>query len=189
MMRFIRPAVSDWRTLARELAVTFVGVLLALAASAWWGERQDRSRERAYMAQLTSDVDRALAPSKLPASVAAESSAALATVHLIRAFRAPKPPPADSIAQWLFAAESFDSYVPPLGTARALLSTGDINLIRSDIVRAIVVAMVSGAEDMVSRTHDYRLKWQAQAEDLERYTDFIALSARTRGSVSTDSAA
>lgn len=139
-MRFTRPAIRDWKTLWRELLVTFVGVLLALVVSAWWTGRQDRARERAYMRQITADIDRSLATSNLPAAIAAESKAARANVALLRAFRAPAPPPADSIARWLYDAEDYKAFTPFTGTARAMLSTGDINLIHNDSVRAIIVA-------------------------------------------------
>src|SRR5438105_883986 len=56
MLRTSHPVVKDWRTLLRELTITFVGVLLAILASAWWTERVDRKHEHAYISQLRADL-------------------------------------------------------------------------------------------------------------------------------------
>lgn len=190
-MPLSRPTLVEvnWTTLLRELFVTTLGVLIALALNSWWGVREDRARERAYLRQLTADVDRSLAPANLPDALAKESRAARATVALLRAFRTPTPPPADSIARWLYDAETFTVYTPLTATAHAIVSSRDIALIRDENVRIVIVAMAATVDQNATRTHDYQLKWQAQAEALERSTDYLALKMRVLGPVATDSAA
>lgn len=175
--------------LVGELVVTTLGVLIALALNSWWSERQDRLRERVYLRQLTSDIDRSLLPTNLPEALAKETRSAQATVALLRAFRAATPPPPDSIARWLYDAQAFTVYTPITATARTLISSRDIGLIRNDSARGIIVAMAATVDDYAMRTHDYHLKWQAQAEELERSTDYIGLKARVLGTAATDSAA
>lgn len=186
-----RPSIVEvnWTTLIRELFVTTLGILLALGLNAWWGRRQDRAREQVYLRQLAADVDRTLAPENLPAAVEQEDRAARATVTLLRAFRAVTPPPSDSVVRWLYDAESFRSFTPLTGTARALIDGHDIALIRNDSLRALIIAMVALIDENAIRVHDYQLKWQAQAEALEQNTDYIALKTRVLGPVATDSAA
>jgi hypothetical protein len=179
----------NWSTLLRELVVTTLGVLIALALNSWWGVRQDRARERAYLRQLTADIDRSLAPPNLPDALARETRAAQANVALLRAFRMPIPPPPDSIARWLYETQTFTVYTPLTATAHALISSRDISLIRDESVRIVIVAMASTADQYATRTHDYQLKWQTQAEALERTTDYLALKMRVLGPAATDSAA
>jgi hypothetical protein len=179
----MRPTIVelDWTTLLRELIVTTLGVLIALALNSGWGVRQDHLRERAYLRQLTADIDRSIAPANLPRAEAREARAEQATVALLRAFRAPAATPADSLARWLYDAQDFTAYTPINATAHALISSRDLSLIRDDSVRMIVIAMASTIDDRATRMHDYQLKWQAQAEALEQYTDFVALRARVVG--------
>jgi hypothetical protein len=179
----MRPSLVelDWTTLARELVVTMLGVLIALALNSWWGVRQDHARERGYIRQVLADVDRSLAPSNLPRAEARERRAEQATIALLRAFRTPTAPPDDSIARWLYEAEDFTAYTPLTAAAHALISSRDLALIRRDSVRTIIIAMTATIDERATRMHDYQLKWQAQAEALEQYTDFVALRARVAG--------
>ncbi len=190
-MRFGRARITEasWEVIVRELLVTTIGVLIALALNSWWSVRQDHKREHVYLVQLIADVDRSLAPSNLPSAITVEERATRATVQLLRAYRLPTPPPADSIARWLFDAETFSAYTPLTGTARALLTTSDIGLIRNDSVRTLIVAMVAGIDDFAARTHDHALRWQAESAELEQYTDYIALRARVLGPAVSDSTA
>ena len=47
------------------------------------------------------------------------------------------------------------SYTPLTSAARALLSTGDINLIRNDSVRTIITAVVATVDANAMQMHDY----------------------------------
>ena len=126
------------RWFAGQILVVVTGILVALALDAWWDARQDAARERAYLRQLDADLaqtdviidsyDRFLRP--------VDSTAAL----LVRAYRTPAPPPEDSLYTWLLVGSRFGVPRPVVGTAEALVTTGDLALVRNDSLRIEIVS-------------------------------------------------
>jgi hypothetical protein len=133
---------SKW--LIGEIAVIVLGVLIALGIDAWYGVVLERQAERTYLEQLIQD----LASTETQMAEAAvrtarsEESAQLLADHL----RA-TPLNADSIRVWLSQLQSVDNPVPVLGTAEALVSTGDLRIIDSPEARVAITRWLSRSRD------------------------------------------
>lgn len=134
------PAAGAWRTALREFAVIVAGVLAALAAQAWWESRQERDRERDYLVHLLADTRENEA--RLEAAVALDSAAVEAAARLGRALYGTGPlPSADTMAAgFMGGAFSSSDFRPLTGTYTALQAAGDLRLIRTDSLRAEIVA-------------------------------------------------
>ena len=138
----------DWRGAARwfgaEFLVVVTGVLVALAVGAWWQGRQDAATERAYLRQLASDL-------RETEQAAADADAFLRPVDragslLWLAFYEADPPPRDSLLVWAERSMWTSTVRPVLGTAEALVATGDLALIRDDSLRTAVTAYLDEIE-------------------------------------------
>lgn len=129
---------ASLRWFGPQLLVVVSGILIALALDAWWDTREDGRQERVYLRQLDADLmeteavvaqyDRFLRP--------VDSTAAL----LVRAYRTPTPPPADSVYAWFIVGARFGVPRPVLGTAEALVTTGDLRLLRNDSLRTEIAS-------------------------------------------------
>jgi len=133
-----------WRTL-REFTIIVAGVLVALAAQAWWETRQERARERDYLRQLLADTREN--ERRLEAAIAEDSATGLAIGQLADALTGARPlPPSDSMRRWTVRVGASAEFQPVGGTYQALLGTGDLRLIRTDSLRARLVAYGSRLE-------------------------------------------
>jgi hypothetical protein len=139
-----RPAGRDWRAGLRwfgaEFLVVVTGVLVALVLNAWWGARQDRVRELAYLREIDRDLEST--DSSLVRALDGIGRTRHATSALVRASYAPSEAPPDSLPGWLFIAEYV--YLPTYstGAADALVQTGQLGLIRDDSTRLAVFRML-----------------------------------------------
>jgi hypothetical protein len=135
-----------------EFMVVLTGVLVALALNAWWGERQNRQLERAYLLQLHED----LAASEADLSMIAGEmmTRALHSAAVGHAFWDPSSASADDLLVSLGAPLSAMRTRPVLGTAQALVATGDLRLIRSDRLRSEIMSYLEWSQariDNISR--------------------------------------
>ena len=131
----------------RDLVIIVVGVLIALAADAWWQGREEARRELEYLLAIQSDM--AEAGPALTNAIQLDS----ATVFLDRA-----------LAEQLRSGGSLDTSEPlrismafadvsvPSGTIRALIGTGDIRLVQSAPLRAQLIAF----DALLDRTLTWR---------------------------------
>lgn len=125
--------------------VTLVaGVLLALAADAWWQGHEAQARTRVYLQMLRTDlhetadhIDRGLAFDSTAALNAAVMANALLVADSWEAVPATVTPYFEYDGTWF-----------RMGTMTALLSTGDINNIRSDSLRSAIVRLTGKLEDL-----------------------------------------
>jgi hypothetical protein len=127
-----------------EFMVVLTGVLVALALNAWWGERQNRQLERAYLLQLHED----LAASEADLSMIADEmmTRALHSAAVGHAFWDPSSTSADDLVVSLGAPLSANRTRPVLGTAQALVATGDLRLIRSDRLRSELMSYLEWSQ-------------------------------------------
>lgn len=127
------PAPRRLGTLALELVVVFAGVLIALAAEASWETRKEIAREKAYVVALHSDMERA----------AVAVTEALAQIEedlgvfdlLAQSIMRPGVDTGDASGMQL----RVPTYVIPTGTLDALLASGEIQIVRSDTLRAVLI--------------------------------------------------
>ena len=145
-------------TLAVELLVVVLGVLIALAADSWWATRADEARAEQYLRSIQADAVQAEAD-------LAETISALETLLTgLEEFRAvveaEEPAPASMTLPPTGLRERFYA---PTGMIRALLMTGDINLI-APTTRATLI----GAEAEI----------QQRIMQSERFADMIVTAFR-----------
>ena len=144
------------------------GVLVALLLNAWYQGRENRMREERYIQQLIANLretERLMSQADSVSLLRDRSIKAL-----VRMYRGNAPPVRDSVLLWSLQI-GYDNPVPVLGTADALLMTGDINLIRDPAVRAALTSYVS-------TSRDYLMPWVLQLEQ-----DFIEARSEYRARV------
>jgi hypothetical protein len=158
------------RWFAAEFFVVVTGVIVALGATSWWEGRQSFARETAYLGQLLADV-------KQTEGLVARADEDMrdgdaAAVALARSFQEAVPPPPDSLHRWVVDALAWDES-PRLvvATAQALMTTGDLTLIRSDPVRVGIVSYLEVAREHEARNQSdfefYRLAIQQVLEGID----------------------
>lgn len=149
-----------WQSALREFVLIVAGVLVALAAQAWWQSRDDRALERVYLHQLRADLtetERIIA--QADTSMAPVSQALNALQY---SFGEPHRPPRDSVfALMRTGVGGWDRIRPVLGTAEAMIATGDLSLIRDDDLRNAIVGYV---EEQRSEMAAYRYAWEGARE-------------------------
>src|SRR5690242_5255078 len=123
--------LAEWgwervRWLAAELTTIVVGILVALAIQKQVDARADRAQERDYLLQLAADLR------ETERLVIRDDSIYRARdrsgVMLLHAFFSPERPPRDSVLVWAIDATWYEPRRPVLGTADALVATGDLAL-------------------------------------------------------------
>ncbi|HEV2147217.1 MAG TPA: hypothetical protein VGR37_07425 [Longimicrobiaceae bacterium] len=96
LLRFGAP--GGWQSVLREFAVIVAGVLAALGAQAWWEGRQERERERAYLAQVLAETREN--EERLADAIAEDSVAGVFTRRALAALEGVLPaPPGDSLVR------------------------------------------------------------------------------------------
>lgn len=136
--RFRLPRI-DWRAKARwfaaEYLIIVLGVLSAVAVNAWWQGVQDRTAEQALLRGLRADF------AYNRADYARVDSGHIRTIESARrmlAMTGPEAPARDPAVfdSVLFQILGWSNFEPSLGRVNALLSSGQIVLIRNDSLQA-----------------------------------------------------
>ena len=165
------------RWFAAEFTVVVSGVLVALALNAWWSGCQDAGQERIYLRQLLSDLS--ATERRISASDSAMRSADRAGALLVRSYQTPESPPADSLVAWVRAASRYRYPDPVTGTAEALVSTGDLTLIRDDGLRASIVSYLQESRLLAGDFRTDASAWERARDDLFRTIDYQDVLAAT----------
>ncbi len=148
---------SQW--FLTELVVIVAGILIALAIDEWRENNERRKAESEYLHQLVADLR--ATEERMEAAIVNNAASENATTRLVAVFEGGETVEADSIAKLLGEMFAYNNPVPVLGTIAALVSTGDLALIRSASARSDIT-------DYLSQTSDYYLKPLYQFE--ENYT-------------------
>lgn len=154
-----------------EFVVIIMGVLVALAIDEWRGVQQAEAREQEYLLQLAADLQ---ATREMFAQAAEDNARAeRAAARLAEVFETDSNVELGEIQQLLTDARYFNNPVPILGTAEALVSTGDLRLIRSSRLRSELTRYMA-------RSRDFWLVPLYQMEELHRntHTSIILLAQR-----------
>jgi hypothetical protein len=144
---------SRIRWLAAEMTIIVAGILVALAIQNRVDAQADRDREREYLRQLQADLRETERVVLRDDSIFRPRDRAGAM--LLHAFFTPERPPPDSVLVWAITATWFETPRPILGTAEALVSTGDLRLLREYPLRTAVTAYLEesrtvGAEQLAA---------------------------------------
>lgn len=142
----IRTIIRHWRRAIRDVALIVIGVLIALAANAWWQARENQERARTYNAQLLADMREN--ERTLRSAFQLDSTTADGMRGLLSALDRVPAPPRDSLRVWMQRPPVFYSAPrPSLGTVNALIETGDIRLFRDERLRSAVIAYSSAMQE------------------------------------------
>ena len=171
------------RWLLAEIVIIVLGVLIALALDAWYGTLVEARAEQTYLAQLIEDLRET--ERQMHAAAARTLLAEESVARLLEAVVSADEPEGDSIRIWLTRARAVNNPVPILGTAEALVSTGDLRLLDDAEVRAAITRWLS-------RSRDFWLVPLYQLEDHHRQlqTELLTIADRrgleplTRGLIS-----
>ncbi len=154
------PVQWNWRPklrwFAAEYLIVVLGVLTAVGLNAWWQGQQDIGTEDAYLHQIAADLDATVALMAQVDEVLAPSERA--ADRLFESFRTPEPLSADSVLVWVSVSTTIQNVNPVVGTAEALVTTGDLALIRNDSLRSAIPAYLEQQQSLLS--------WQAEVMDL-----------------------
>jgi hypothetical protein len=177
--------ISEWswsriRWLSAELTIVVAGILIALAIQSWVDGRDDRAREREYLRQLLADLretERLVLRDDSIHRVRDRSG-----VMLLHAFFTPERPPRDSVLIWVLDATWYEPRRPVLGTADALVATGDLALLQDDALRAAVTAYIAESRMLTAEQLAAEEVWTRAWQQVSSYLDFsegLPLLART----------
>jgi hypothetical protein len=129
---------QNWFAVVLELCIVIVGVVIGFQITAWGQSRQDRAKEQTYLRQLVADLSET---ERIMAN--RDSAMAARTQHsvdqLMISFGTTPRPPRDSVARWLTRMGYTATPRPVLGTAEALVASGDFGAVRSDSLRAAIL--------------------------------------------------
>jgi hypothetical protein len=150
-----------------ELVVIVAGILIALAIDEWRENNEGRKAESEYLHQLITDLR--ATEEKMEAAIANNAASENATTRLVGIFEGGETVEADSIGKSLDEMFYYNNPVPVLGAIAALVSTGDLALIRSASARAEIT-------DYLSQTADYHVKPMYQFEDSYKETYYRMLN-------------
>ena len=129
---------QNWVAIVTELAIVVIGIVIGFQITSWGQGRADRVKEQTYLRQLTADLRESERILDRADSISAPSERA--TAKLGGAFYAMTAPSRDSILAWAVLADAITPVAPVVGTAEALVATGDLGLLRDDTLRSEVTA-------------------------------------------------
>lgn len=169
--------------------VTIVGsILLAFAIDAWWDGRQDHSRGDVYLRMLISDAQETLRNNERFGGFA-DDSADWAGARLVRAYYQPELPPRDSLMRWFSRSLSFWVVQPTLGTAQAIVATGDLRLIRSVAMRSALPRYLTNMNAFEGFEQQWADDFVAASEELSHHVDVAMLRPGLLSAAERDSMA
>lgn len=164
-----------FRASVREFFVIVAGVLVALAAQAWWEGRQDRSLEADYLAQIRADALENLA--RLEAAIAQDSVAAAAADSAMLVLEgALEGTSAEQLVGWIGRLGQASEFQPVTGAHRALQETGDLRHIRSDEVRHALIAYATSLDRGTARLDQLRASVLEAVPSFARALPFMRLA-------------
>ena len=151
-----------WRRLTAELFAIVFGILLAFALQASWEARNDRLSERDLLGVLQAELQDARMQLEVQLDIYVYLERATETVADLLSSNGWGTV---MVADTLLAGVIFDmSYDPPTGTATTLLSSGQIDLLRSLELRSALAAWPAAIEDGVE---EQLSSWRLGDERLE----------------------
>jgi hypothetical protein len=161
---------QNWFAVALELVIVVLGVVIGFQITAWGQARSDAAREAGYLEQIASDLaetERVMAEGNLGAR-----DIERAIYLLERAFYTPERPPRDSLLVWLGNAAFGAPRRPVLGTVEALVSSGDLALVRNDSLRSALTQYLEDARSEIDTQARFERTRASAEEQLRRHADF-----------------
>jgi hypothetical protein len=160
---------QNWFAVVLEICIVVLGVVIGFQVTAWGQARADRSQEQVYLRQLAADLR------ATEEGIARADSGAIRTdragAQLLRAFCLPERPPRDSILAWFSGTWQVASVRPTLGTAEALIATGDLRRLRNDSLHTAVTTYLDDNRRQIQNYGNSAQRWSAALGIVEGWTD------------------
>lgn len=131
-----------------EFLIVVIGVLVAITIDGWWQDRLDREREATYLQQLADDL--AASEAELVEVSAWVREFAEASARVSKAFWDPTLREGEQIIDDMIRPRRSLRYLPTRGTARALVNSGSIDLVRSSRLRGAIVSWLEDIDEQVA---------------------------------------
>lgn len=138
----------------REFVVIVAGVLVALAAQAWWEGRERRDVEQAYLEQLRSDAMENR--ERLRSAIVEDSLAGVAADSAMLALAGRVDASSGEVVLWIARVGQASDFQPVTGAHRALQETGDLRFIRDDSVRHALTTYATSLDRETARLEQLR---------------------------------
>lgn len=161
---------QNWFAVVLEVCIVVLGVVLGFQVTAWGQARADRAQEQVYLRQLAVDLQET--ERRMLTVDSLNRPGAEALVKFIRAFSADPRPPTDSLFRWGWETRYIEQETPVLGTAEALVSTGDIRLIRDDSLRSAIMTYLDEMRLGINIGESISIAYIRRYEGYERRFDF-----------------
>jgi hypothetical protein len=167
-----RPWRAGLRWFLAEFVVVVAGVLTALAVSGWAEDRRDRGREQAYLQQLRTDL--AASETGMQEGVDFHRQRAEAAARVLHRFWQTAPSVDAELVRDISLPRGSQRFRPILGTAEALIATGDLNLVRADTLRAAILAHLESSRAILADIERYdETYYRPAVAGLNEGPDFI----------------
>ena len=141
------PGPKRFAWLLSEFVVVVMGVLVAITIDGWWNDRQDREREAVYLQQLANDLARSEA--ELAEVSEFVRGLAVSSANVMKAFWDPALRERPGLLEDLIRPHRSTRYLPITGTARALVNSGNIDLVQSPRIRSAIIEYLEDVDATV----------------------------------------
>lgn len=175
-MKGIVPTISNlnWKYVSTEFFIVVAGILAAFTWDAWWDRRREETRVVVYLEQIVaelreSEADLQLATGRMRVQV-------IAAAQLSRASYAVTPPSEDELRQWMSTNMYYHTADITMGTLRAMVTSGDINLLPDQQLRTKLSVIVDRVADYQDWARAQITEWLLPAwHDMHAFVKFPAL--------------
>ena len=176
---------QNWFAVVLEVAIVVLGVVIGFQVTAWGQARADADREGRYLRQLHADLVETERDIRTVDSLMAPQ--ARSGTRLVRAFFLPEEPPEDSLIAWFRGATQTLYVRPVVATEEALVSTGNLTLIRDDSLRSAITAHLEVVRRTLYVQDDMLSRWAVPFTALISRLDPVAFDAHGRTPAQVDS--
>lgn len=179
-----------------EIILVVIGILIALQINNWNNERLREKDEQVIINQLIADLKES--QKGLEKRITWETEMAQASAKVCHAFWK-KNPPNDSIFKHMLRPLGSFTYSPTLGTARSLINSGKINIIKSDSIKNFITTYVEKVEYKVQDIKRYEETYYRKGIELLKqvvpssslhpssyFTEFLNHSSKQDNELSRD---
>ncbi len=162
---------QNWFAVVLELLIVIVGVVIGFQVTAWGQERSDAAKEQTHLRQLASDLNETVRETNRIDTLLFGPDRAGG--QMWAAYYAPDPPARDSIFAWRALMVWNELARPVLGTAEALVATGDLALIRDDSLRSAILTYIAKTNDELHEQDEQQRIWWNGVDRLDRGLDLV----------------
>ena len=133
------------RVVILELVLIVAGILIALAIDQWREGIDEAKRADVFLHQLVSDL--VSTEDQMAAAADRTLQSEQFAEYIVHSFESGEFPDIEELREWLARIEHVDNPVPVLGTAEALVSTGDLRHIVQVEARSNITSYLSRSRD------------------------------------------